>query len=156
MSIACRARHLLMENEVMLKDDGIALRQVSFAPHPVHRVPTIFFEVVRADSTQAVGEINLRLRSTAHIELYAGHIGYNIHPAHRGHHYAARAVRLLIPLAREHGINPLWLTWDRDNLASRCSCEHAGAQFVGIVDVPATCIIHRSGHTKKCRYRLDL
>ena len=140
----------------MLKDDGIALRQVSFAPHPVHRVPTIFFEVVRTDPAQTVGEINLRLRSTAHIELYAGHIGYNIHPAHRGHHYAARAVRLLIPLAREHGINPLWLTCDPDNLASRHSCERAGAQFVGIVDVPATCIIHRSGHTKKCRYRLDL
>jgi predicted acetyltransferase len=103
-----------------------------------------------------VGEINLRLRSTAHIELYAGHIGYNIDPAHRGHHYAARAVRLLIPLAREHGINPLWLTCDPDNLASRRSCERAGAQFVDIVDVPATCIIHRSGHAKKCRYRLDL
>ena len=140
----------------MLKDDGVALRQVSFAPHPVHRVPALFFEIVRADPAQTVGEINLRLRSTAHIELYAGHIGYNIHPAHRGHYYAARAVRLLIPLAREHGINPLWLTCDPDNLASRRSCERAGAQFVDIVDVPATCIIHRSGHTKKCRYRLDL
>ena len=71
-------------------------------------------------------------------------------------YYAARAVRLLIPLAREHGINPLWLTCDPDNVASRRSCERAGAQFVDIVDVPAACIIHRSGHTKKCRYRLDL
>jgi predicted acetyltransferase len=145
-----------MENEVMLKDDVIALRQVGFAPHPVHKVPALFFEIARAESTQTVGEINLRLCSTAHVELYAGHIGYNIHPAHRGHHYAARAVRLLIPLAREHGINPLWLTCDPDNLASRRSCERAGAQFVEIVDLPATCIIHRSGHTKKCRYRLDL
>jgi predicted acetyltransferase len=145
-----------MEGEEVLKDDGIALRQVSSAPHPVHKVPALFFEIVRADSAQTVGEINLRLCSTAHIELYAGHIGYNIHPAHRGHRYAARAVRLLIPLAREHGIQPLWLTCDPDNLASRRSYELAGAQFVGIVDVPATCIIHRSGHPKKCRYRLDL
>src|SRR5215470_390993 len=150
------ARYLLMENEVMFKDDVVALRQVGFAPHPVHRVPALFFEIVRTDSAQTVGEINLRLCSTTQIELYAGHIGYKIYPAHRGHHYAARAARLLIPLAREHGINPLWITCDPSNLASRRSCEHAGARFVETVDVPATSIIHRRGHTKKCRYRLDV
>jgi predicted acetyltransferase len=61
-----------------------------------------------------------------------------------------------MPLARKHGLNPLWLTCDPDNLASRRSCELAGAKLVEIVDVPALCIIHRSGHPKKCRYRLDL
>jgi hypothetical protein len=28
--------------------------------------------------------------------------------------------------------------------------------FVEIVDVPESCIIYRSGHLKKCRYRVDL
>jgi predicted acetyltransferase len=71
--------------------------------------------------------------------------------------YAARATRLLMPsLARKYGLNPLWLTCDPDNLASRRSCERACAKLVEIVDVPEGCIIHRSGHPGKCRYRLDL
>jgi predicted acetyltransferase len=139
-----------------LKDDVLALEQVGVEPHPVHKVPTLFFQIVRIDSVQRVGEINLRLGSNPHIERYAGHIGYTIDPAHRGHHYAARATRLLLPLAHERGLNPLWLTCDPDNLASRRSCELAGAQLIEIVDVPADCIIHRSGHPRKCRYRLDL
>ena len=61
-----------------------------------------------------------------------------------------------MPVARAHGINPLWLTCDPDNIASRRTCELAGAQFVEVVDVPANCIIGRSGHLKKCRYRLNL
>jgi predicted acetyltransferase len=61
-----------------------------------------------------------------------------------------------MPLAREHGLNPLWLTCDPENLASRRSCELAGARFLEIVDVPESCVIYRSGHPKKCRYRLDL
>jgi hypothetical protein len=46
-----------------MKDDVLALEQVSFAPHPVHKVPTLFFQIVRVDSGQRVGEINLRLES---------------------------------------------------------------------------------------------
>jgi predicted acetyltransferase len=139
-----------------MKDDVLALEQVSFAPHPVHKVPTLFFQIVRVDSGQRAGEINLRLASNLHIERYAGHIGFTINAAHRSHHYAAGAVRLLMPRAREHGLNPLWLTCDPENLASRRSCELAGARFVEIVDVPERCVIYRSGHPKKCRYRLDL
>jgi predicted acetyltransferase len=124
-----------MDNRSMLsyqapqawQDELLALNPVSFAPHPVHKVPTLFFQIVRLDSGQPVGEINLRLGSNSHIERHAGHIGYTIDPADRGHRYAARAVRLLIPLARERGISPLWLTCDPDNIASRRCCELAGA-----------------------------
>ena len=120
------------------------------------KFPSLFFQIVRVDSGQRVGEINLRLESNLHIERYAGHVGFNIDAAYRGHHYAARAVRLLMPLAPEHGLNPLWLTCNPENLASRRSCELAGARFLEIVDVPESCIIYRSGHPKKCRYRLNI
>ena len=139
-----------------MKDDVLALEQIGFASHPVHKVPTLFFQMVRIDSGQRVGEINLRLGSNPHIERYAGHIGYTVDAEHRGHRYAARATRLLMPLARKHGLNPLWLTCDPENLASQRSCELAGAKLIEIVDVPESCIIHRSGHPRKCRYRLDL
>jgi tagatose 1,6-diphosphate aldolase len=112
--------------------------------------------MVHAESGDELGSINLRFGSSCHIERYAGHIGYGVHPEHRGHQYASRSVRLLLPLARELNLNPLWITCNPDNIASRRSCELAGATFVEIVDVPETCIIHRNGHKQKCRYRLDL
>lgn len=141
---------------ILSADNVLALQELRRAPHPVHKVPTLFFQVLRAGTSQRVGDINLRLASTPHIERYAGHIGFTIDPAHRGHRYAARAIGSLVPLAREHGLNLLWITCDPGNVASHRSCELAGAQFIEIVDVPAHCIIHRSGHPKKCRYRLDL
>jgi len=140
----------------VLEDKDLALEFLECAEHPVHRVPAYYFRMIHARSGEEVGSINLRVASTLHIELYAGHVGYGVHPAQRGHRYAARALRLLIPLAREHGLNSLWITCDPENIASRRSCEIAGAEFVEIVDVPETCIIHRSGHKQKCRYRLDL
>jgi tagatose 1,6-diphosphate aldolase len=137
-----------------LRDDDLTLELAGLRLHPVHKVPTYYFRMIHRDSQEELGGINLRVASTPHIELYAGHIGYGVHPASRGHRYAARAIRLLIPLARELRLNPLWITTDPENIASRRSCELAGAEFIEIVDVPATCIIHRDGHPRKCRYRL--
>ena len=63
---------------------------------------------------------------------------------------------VLIPVAKQLGFKSLWITCDPDNVASRRSLELAGAQFVEIVEVPEDCIIHKYGHPRKCRYRIDL
>jgi len=139
----------------VLRDGDLELQLAEFAPHPVHRAPAYFFRMVQAGSGDELGRINLRLGATPHIERYAGHAGYAVHPEHRGHHYAARAVRLLLPLAQRLGIDPLWITCDPENLASRRTLELAGAEFVETVDVPEDCIIYRNGHPRKCRYRLS-
>jgi predicted acetyltransferase len=112
--------------------------------------------MVHAATAEELGGINLRIDSSPHIERYAGHIGYTVHPAHRGQRYAARSLRLIAPIARQLHINPLWITCDPENASSRRSAELAGAEFVEIVDVPANCIIHQTGHRRKCRYRLDV
>ena len=137
-----------------LRDKDLVLVLDQYAVHPVHHVPTYHFHMEHAESLVELGNIRFRVGHTPHVLLYAGHIGYNVHPAHRGHHYAARALTLLKPLAQSHGINPLWITCDPDNLASRRTLELAGAEFVEIVDVPEDCIIRQSGHPQKCRYRL--
>jgi predicted acetyltransferase len=142
--------------DIMLQDDELVVELIEVAPHPVHKVPTHFFKMVHVDSREEIGRINLRVGSSPHIELYAGHVGYDVEPAHRGHRYASRALRLLIPVAREQWLDPLWITCDPENIGSRRACELAGAKLVEIIDVPATCIIHQSGHPKKCRYRLIL
>jgi predicted acetyltransferase len=133
----------------------LQLRMAGYSVHAFHKVPTYFFRMMSIDRGQELGTINLRFGSTPHIERYAGHIGYGVHPAHRGHHYAARSVMLLLPFARTLNIDPLWITCDPDNRASRRSLELAGAEFFEIVEVPEDCGIRRyGGKLRKCRYRL--
>lgn len=144
------------DSEAELRDGDLQLKLVEFAPNPVHKAPTYHFQMVHARTGKKLGDIRLRVSSTPHIERYAGHIGYSVHPAHRGHRYASRSVRLLMPLARRVGLDPLWITCDPDNIASRRTLELAGAQFVEIVDVPEDCVVYQSGHPRKCRYRLDI
>ncbi len=106
-----------------INDGELVLELIEFAPHRIHKVPTYHFRILHAG--EEVGNINLRVSSTPHIELYAGHVGFAVHPTCRVHRYASRALLLLTPLARELRLDPLWITCDPDNSASRRSCEHA-------------------------------
>lgn len=138
-----------------LRHGDLELRLRDYSVHPFHGVPTYFFRMVSVAFGSELGTINLRVGSTAHLERYAGHIGYGVHPSYRGHHYAARSVVLLLPLARRRELDPVWITCDPDNKASRRSLEIAGAEFVEIVDVPLDCGIRKfGGKLCKCRYRL--
>ncbi len=118
------------------------------------QAPYYRFEI-RNDVLDAVaGRISLRISQNEFFRLYAGQIGYSVLPEHRGNRYAARAVRLLIPLARRHGFTDLWITCNPDNAASRRSCELAGAEYVDTVEVPSWTEMYQRGDHRKCRYRL--
>jgi predicted acetyltransferase len=117
-------------------------------------VPTYHFNMVLEGASGVIGGINLRIGNPDRIVLYRGHIGYSVNPEYRGHHFAARSVRLLVPLAAAHGLNPVWITCDPDNLASRRTCELAGAEFVEIIDIPSDEEMYQRGIRQKCRYRL--
>jgi tagatose 1,6-diphosphate aldolase len=146
---------LAMLGALDLCDGDLRLEFSKFAQHPYHKAPTYYLRMTSIASGAEVGTINLRVGSTAHIERYAGHIGYGVHVEFRGHRYAARSVRLLVPLARRLGLNPPWITCDPENHASRRSLELAGAEFIEIVDIPLDCGMRKfGGKTRKCRYRL--
>jgi tagatose 1,6-diphosphate aldolase len=102
------------------------------------------------------GSISLRIGNTQELELYSGNIGYHVYPAVRGHHYAERASRLLLPLARRHGMTTIWITCNPENIASRRTCERLGATLVDIVNIPRTHEFYSRGERQKCRYRLIL
>jgi predicted acetyltransferase len=138
-----------------LRDEDLELRFDEFKEHIYHKVPTYYFRMMLLSAGLEAGTVNLRAGSTPHVLLYAGHIGYSVHEEFRGHRFAARSVKLLLPLARSLELDPLWITCDPENLASRRSLELAGGEFVEVVDVPETCGMRRyGGKTRKCRYRL--
>lgn len=119
-------------------------------------VPAYRFKMRLVGQDEDIGRIELRVGNTEHLIMYAGHIGYGVNPEHRGHRYAARACRLLLPLARSHGLRTIWITCNPDNAASRRTCELAGAEFVEIVALPEDTDMYQEGERRKCRYRLDL
>jgi tagatose 1,6-diphosphate aldolase len=102
------------------------------------------------------GGIGLRIGTNDKIELYYGHFGYHVYPPARGRRYAERSVRLLLPLARRHGLKVLWITCNPDNYASRRTCERLGARIESIVAVPDDDPLYARGEREKCRYRLVL
>lgn len=101
------------------------------------------------------GRIEFRAQTNLQIELYVGHIGYNVYPAYTGHHFAERACRLLMPLARLHGHKQLWITCNPDNHPSRRTCERLGATLVELIALPEEQIT-TWGEFHKCRFLLQL
>ena len=102
------------------------------------------------------GGISLRIGSNYGIEMYYGNFGYHVYPPARGRHFALRACRLLLPVARSHGMSVLWITCNPDNYASRATCQSLGAQLVEIIPVPPQDPLYARGDFEKCRYRLEL
>ena len=153
-----------MESEFEFLDPGplvdgeLRLELVTTTPADPPRgwVPDYTFHMFVDGDPEPAGRISLRIGNTEDIRRYFGHIGYGVEPEHRGYRYAARACALLLPLARRHGFETLWITCDPDNVASRRTCERAGATLVEVVDVPPHLEINQRGDRLKCRYRLDL
>ncbi|MDP9174296.1 MAG: GNAT family N-acetyltransferase [Planctomycetota bacterium] len=121
-------------------------------------LPTYQFWMRLSDSPDLPigGGIGLRIGNTYDVVMYYGHIGYHVYPPARGRRYAQRACRLLLPLAARHGINPLWITCNSDNLASRRTCEGLGGTLVEIVTVPDDHPLYQRGDKDKCRYRIEV
>ena len=118
-------------------------------------VPTYEFEMIAGQNLK-LGFLDLRVGNTDTLVLYRGHMGYGVEPEHRGNRYAARSCKLILPLAKRHGLTTLWITSDPDNKASRRTCEIVGADFVEIVQIPEDHDMRKRGDFRKCRYRIDL
>lgn len=148
----------VFQNPGKLIDDDLKLVLVEkVAGDPVlNLVPSYKFKMTRFADGQEMGRIDLRIGNVTTIVMYAGHIGYAVFPDYHGHHYAARAVKLLLPLARKHDLKTIWITCNPDNVASRRTCELAGARMIEIVDLPEDNEMYLRGEHQKCRYRLDL
>lgn len=137
-------------------DLELILREAYPGDPEIGWVPAYRFNMHLTGTPTVVGNIELRVGNTEPIQRYGGHIGYNVEPAYRGRQFAARACRLLLPLARSHGLAPLWITCNPDNHASARTAERAGAVFVEIVDLPADNEMYQKGERQKSRYKLSL
>lgn len=118
-------------------------------------VPSYRFEIWPLDGRTEMGTIDIRIGESENI-FYAGHIGYRIHEPFRGRHYAEKACRLIVRIARAHGMRQVVITCNPDNLASKRTIERLGARLEGIVDIPPGNEMYKYGDRQKCRFIWDV
>ena len=140
-----------------LQDNEIKLTLAKMLPkgHPdMGDMPILFFNIRLLDGTR-IGQCDLRVGDSRHTEVL-GHIGYGIYEAYRGHHYAAKACRLLMKYAKKAHMPHVDITCNTDNQASIRTCELLNAQLLGTVEVPPDNIDYQNGSRIKYRYRIIL
>ncbi len=140
-----------------LIDDDLELVLVKKVPANEKKgyFPMYEFDMVNTITGERMWEINLRIGYNENIQ-YGGHIGYGVDEKFRGHHYAARSVKLLFQLAKKHGLNPMLITCNPENIASRKACECAGGALIEILDLPEHNDQYQRGERQKCIYKFDL
>ncbi|MCE5260042.1 MAG: GNAT family N-acetyltransferase [Chloroflexi bacterium] len=76
-----------------------------------------------------LGGIRLRPLLSPLLAHEAGHIGYDIRPSKRGQGYGTLQLTLLLPYAREMGLDHVLITCKRENIASARVIEKNGGEF---------------------------
>lgn len=127
------------------------------APESALDGPCYICDINLADTEHTVGLLSVRMAYYQDFIKYFGNIGYSINKAHRGHRYAAKAIEIAaIPLLRAHHVDPIIITCNPDNQASRRTCEIIGARLIEIVDIPETIKYFDPREKQKCRYGVRL
>ena len=98
-----------------------------FAPRPRGYVP--WTELWMAEGDEYLGRITLRHELTDALLTWGGHIGYAVRPSARRRGIASAALRRILEVADDRGINPALVTCDVDNFASRRVIERAGGEY---------------------------
>ena len=136
---------------------GEGLRLVLIEKFPGDRVmlPFYYYDILSPADAAEVGKISIRIGHNYH-SYYNGHIGYEIGEPWRGRGFALRACRLVLPVARSHGMDYLHLTCREDNAPSYKTIEKLGAELVEIVTPPRDYFAWQEGMGRQRIYRLDL
>lgn len=112
--------------DLRYEDVCLLLETVSPAdPHPGFPT-TLTLGIVSEDGRTRYGAIRLRFGDTETIRMRSGHVGFHIHPPHRGHAYARKGCLALRPFLRRY-LDELILTCEADNIPSIRIFEALGA-----------------------------
>jgi len=142
--------------DIDLHDDELklVLRETKEAIPERKHVPAYCFDIALLDGT-VVGNCSLKIWHTPVI-WFAGNIGYEVYEPYRGHRYAAKACRLLYPLAIRHNLDYLIITCNVSNAASERSIQLAGGMFIAEQDVPQDYEQYRKGSKRVRIYKVLL
>lgn len=140
----------LTDGEICLK-----LERISEEDKVRGFVPAYHFFITDLAGNE-MGVCDLRIGHNEKL-YYGGNIGYSVYEPYRGHHYAGKAVKLLLGLAKRHGLEYIIITCNPDNIASKRTCEYAGGELLEIAELPEDSDMRlEKGETKKCIFRFNI
>ena len=93
-------------------------------PRPADHVPCT--ERWMVDGDVYLGRISVRHGMTALLYVWGGQVGYAVRPSARGRGHATRALALALPVCADLGLDPVLVTCDSTNPASRRVIERNG------------------------------
>ncbi|GAA3510614.1 hypothetical protein GCM10022234_01090 [Aeromicrobium panaciterrae] len=97
-------------------------------------------ELVAVEGDVIVGRTSIRFELNEFLRTLGGHIGYAVRPPFRRRGHATEILRQSMVVARAHGIDPVLVTCDDDNIASAKVIEANGGVLDDIIpgesDVP--------------------
>ena len=131
----------------------MTLQIIEKNPAGVDGLPFYYYDILINGAP--VGKISLRIGVNFHT-YYNGSIGYEVDELCRGRGYARAACRLVLPVARHHGMTHLYLTCAESNIPSFHTIEGLGAELVEICQVPREYFAWRAGMERQRIYRLAL
>lgn len=143
-----------MNTVATLQSDVLTLRLCETYAGDAVQLPFYYYDIFTVAQAH-VGKISLRIGNNAQ-SCFNGHIGYEIELPHRGHGYALQACRLVLPIARAHGMQELFLTCAQSNIASRKTIERLGAQLLRVTQIPQSCFFWQPGIEPYCIYTVNL
>ena len=136
-----------------IASDPMTLQIIEKNPAGVDGLPFYYYDILINGAP--VGKISLRIGVNFHT-YYNGSIGYEVDELCRGRGYARAACRLVLPVARHHGMTHLYLTCAESNIPSYRTIEGLGAELVEIRQVPREYFAWREGMERQRIYRLAL
>ena len=142
-----------LSNIDAMSDGEIALRISQKYQGDDELLPFYYYDICVGDI--AVGKISVRIGNNYH-SYYNGNIGYEIDKEYRGNNYAYNACKLVLQVAKAHGMNELILTCDESNIASYKTIEKLGADLIEIVKPPEDYFAYREDMEKQRIYKLCL
>jgi predicted acetyltransferase len=137
-----------------LEDDCIYLEIIEKNEGNREELPYYYY-VIYLQSGIQIGKISIRIGHNKH-SYYNGNIGYEIYPEHRGKKHSLRACKLVLEVARAHGMNFLYICCAENNVPSRKIIESPGAKLQEIKVPPKDYIYYYEGMPAQRIYRLDL
>ncbi len=118
-------------------------------------IPYYWYEILRKPDLVPVGRISIRIGHNHH-SYYNGNMGYEVDEAYRGRHYALEAAKVVLKVARYHGMDKLYIACDEDNAASYRTIEGLGARLAEITEVPEDYVWWYEGIPRQRIYELML
>ncbi|PWH07550.1 GNAT family N-acetyltransferase [Brachybacterium endophyticum] len=86
------------------------------------------------DGGPVLGFLSIRHVLNDFLLRLGGHIGYSVRPSQRRKGIASGALTAGLQEARERGIDPVLVTCEEGNLASRLTIEHRGGQYENSIE----------------------